>query len=252
MHDAIRLRKESGFSLVELSIVIVIIGLIVSSVLVGQDLVRSAEIRALVSQYERFNKATATFKDKFSGLPGDIKANARFGFGNAATEADVAENGLLTDSAQAHADNDGEYVLFWNHLGTNGANLLEANYDGNAIAAADLSPTLPQAEAGGYWGAFSTAAGDNYYIYGATYNGSDATWATADVLSPKDAYNVDQKIDDGKPGRGIMQAQDGNGTNPLTAPANGATACIDVAGADSVYNVNVGEDVCTFSVLMRI
>jgi len=242
--------KAPGFSLVELSIVIVIIGLIVSSILVGQNLIRSAEIRALVSQYESFNNATATFRDKYSALPGDIDANGRYNFGLA--EASVVENGLLQDATPAHADHNGEYTLFWNHLGTGGANLIKNSYAGGAITAS-LDTTLPQSEVGGYWGTFSTSSGDNYFIFGAAHNGTDATWMTEDIISPQDLFTVDRKIDDGKPGRGILRAQDGHATQPLTAPdAAGADACATAATADGDYDLTITEPTCSFSIKMRI
>ena len=63
--------KNKGFTLIELSIVLVIIGLIVGGVLVGQDLIKAAEIRATVSQVEGYNSAVNTFRLKYNGLPGD-------------------------------------------------------------------------------------------------------------------------------------------------------------------------------------
>jgi prepilin-type N-terminal cleavage/methylation domain-containing protein len=71
-----------GFTLIELSIVLVIIGLIVGGVLVGQDLIRAAEVRAQITQIEKFNTAVNTFHGKFGALPGDMDAltAANFGF----------------------------------------------------------------------------------------------------------------------------------------------------------------------------
>jgi len=63
--------KRSGFTLVELSIVLVIIGLLVSGVLMGRDLIRAAEIRAGISQIEKYNVAINAFKLKYDCLPGD-------------------------------------------------------------------------------------------------------------------------------------------------------------------------------------
>src|SRR5579872_6907625 len=74
------MNKESGFTLVELSIVLVIIGLIISSVLVGQDLIRSAELRATVTQLEGYNAAVGTFRGKYNGLPGDVAGAVNYGF----------------------------------------------------------------------------------------------------------------------------------------------------------------------------
>jgi prepilin-type N-terminal cleavage/methylation domain-containing protein len=74
-------KTERGFTLIELSIVLVIIGLIVGGVLVGQDLVRAAEVRATLSQIEKYNTAVNTFRDKYGYIPGDVTSTAASQFG---------------------------------------------------------------------------------------------------------------------------------------------------------------------------
>src|SRR3954466_4808654 len=74
-------RRIQGFTLIELSIVLVIIGLIIGSVLVGQDLIEAATIRATVSQLEKYKTAVGTFRTKYNALPGDIKSSEATGFG---------------------------------------------------------------------------------------------------------------------------------------------------------------------------
>lgn len=249
-----RLPYSHGFSLVELSIVIVIIGLIVSSVLVGQNLVRSAEIRGLVSDYERFNQASATFKERYAGLPGDFDLNGRFGVGVAKTDTSVTPtNDLLEDDTGATSGtvHDGEYVLFWNHLTV--TELLAGAFDGISIdtAGEDLSPTLPQSKAGGYWGTYSDGT-DNFYIYGAAYNGTTNAYFTENALSPRDMLSVEQKLDDGRPNRGIMRARGADASDPLTDPTVAATDCATSIALDGIYRVDNNTAECTFSLLMRI
>ncbi len=72
--------KDRGYTLIEMSIVLVIIGLIVGGILVGQNLIHSAKIRYTVSQYERFNTATNTFIGKYNCLPGDCANATTFNF----------------------------------------------------------------------------------------------------------------------------------------------------------------------------
>src|ERR1017187_6744999 len=74
--------RNRGFTLIELSIVLVVIGLIVGGVLVGQDLIKAAQVRAEVTQLEKFNSAVNTFRVKYAYLPGDIPDPdaSRFGF----------------------------------------------------------------------------------------------------------------------------------------------------------------------------
>lgn len=67
-----------------MSIVLVIIGLIVGGVLVGQDLIRAAGVRATISQIEKYNTAVNTFRGKYGALPGDLNASVATQFGFAA------------------------------------------------------------------------------------------------------------------------------------------------------------------------
>lgn len=67
--------KKSGFTLIELSIVLVIIGLIIGGVLVGQNLIRTAQLRGDITAIDKFDAAANTFKLKYGCIPGDC-ANA--------------------------------------------------------------------------------------------------------------------------------------------------------------------------------
>lgn len=66
------LPQKAGFTLIELSIVLVIIGFLVGGVLVGQTLLTAAAVRAQATQIEKYNAAVNTFYGKFQYLPGDM------------------------------------------------------------------------------------------------------------------------------------------------------------------------------------
>lgn len=233
---------QKGFTLVELSIVLVIIGLIISSVLVGQDLVRAAELRATVTQYEQFNSAVATFRGKYSGLPGDVAGNTNFGFvGNGNGDNVLAATGVAGHAA-------GENVYFWNHLGSSGAALISGSYDGAAITttAGDINTATPRAKAGENWGVFA-AGGINYFILGATNPGTNSYQTTAAMLTALDARSLDEKIDDGRPIRGVVRAKGAHASSADTDPTydqgsnaeactGGAAADLATEGATATYN----------------
>jgi prepilin-type N-terminal cleavage/methylation domain-containing protein len=61
-----------AFSLVELSIVLVILGLLVGGVLSGQSLIHAAELRAVTTEYQKYMTAVRSFKDKYFASPGDM------------------------------------------------------------------------------------------------------------------------------------------------------------------------------------
>jgi prepilin-type N-terminal cleavage/methylation domain-containing protein len=221
-------RTQKGFTLVELSIVLVIIGLIISSVLVGQDLIRGAEIRSTITQYENFNSAVGTFKGKYGGLPGDVKGKTDYGWLSSGDDGDG--DGIL----DGHAAHTNEVVWFWNHLGATGAALISGTFTGADISTSALS--TPKGKVGSQWGVFS-ASDINYYILGAKVANSGTNYTTEGFLVPLDAKNIDDKIDDGRPGRGLVQARGAGNSDPDAGAVNTCASAVSsgVPTAASTY-----------------
>ena len=133
---------KNGFTLVELSIVLVIIGLIIGGILVGQDLIHSAQIRAQVSQMEKLNTSVHTFKLKYDGIPGALLSTDAKAFGLFASTNGTARpwgdgNGIL-ESGNAGCNGAGltncfyaELLIFWRHLSD--ANLIDGTYAPNNL-----------------------------------------------------------------------------------------------------------------------
>ena len=67
-----------GFSLVELAIVLVILGLLIGGVLSGQSLIRASELRSVTQQYQSIIAATVSFRDKYFAIPGDMNNASQF------------------------------------------------------------------------------------------------------------------------------------------------------------------------------
>jgi prepilin-type N-terminal cleavage/methylation domain-containing protein len=121
-----------GFTLIELSIVLVIIGLVVGGVLVGRDLIAAAAERAQISQIESFNSAVNTFYGKYGYLPGDIPAAPahQFGFAARGTNPGQGDGNGVIQSWFANSYIIGMHVaigengMFWNDLTyANGQNI---------------------------------------------------------------------------------------------------------------------------------
>ena len=253
-------RDTQGFTLMELSIVLVIIGLIVGGVLVGQDLIRGAEIRATVGQVEKFNASVNTFRSKFNGVPGDLKAADAAALGLFAETGGAAGavghqdgNGVLDGGSAGSVAGIGETIEFWRHLAD--ANLIDGSYGvtGNSAIAAGtgqaggnvtvIGQTLPPAKLGrdNYLAAFS-AGGLNYYQF------APITGLTADTgaygfgaygMSPVESYNVDAKIDDGMPNAGQVVARGIAALNaaPSVNAASTASTCTIGSGIGTdTYN----------------
>lgn len=114
---------SSGFTLVELSVVLVIIGLIAGGIMLGQDLIHAAEIRATIAQIEQFESGVTAFKTKYGCLPGDCMDAAAVGFDPAtAGNGDGLIGALAGTGACAYLLGGcsdqivGEYTNFWYHL----------------------------------------------------------------------------------------------------------------------------------------
>ena len=88
---------KHGFTLIELSVVLVIIGLIVGGVMVGQNLIEASKIRAQINQIEEIETQINTFKLKYNCLPGDCSSATSF-FGatyGANTVVDGNDDGII-------------------------------------------------------------------------------------------------------------------------------------------------------------
>ena len=248
--------NKRGFTLIELSIVLVIIGLIVGGVLVGQDLIRAAEVRATIAQIEKYNTAVNTFRGKYNALPGDLNAATAtaFGFQARGTAPGMGDgNGLIEGTKAGAADGfvqGGETTTFWSDLSVGNPatpmniNLVDGAFSSAApgtvaaIASTALGSYFPPAKLGrGNFIYVYSTGGVNYYGMSNLTSISAAGAVTSGVsVTAQQAYNIDKKMDDGFPTTGNAQASyDGadageNGTataSAHTASPAAATDCYD-------------------------
>jgi prepilin-type N-terminal cleavage/methylation domain-containing protein len=234
-------KETAGFTLIELSIVLVIIGLIVGGVLVGQDLIRAAYVRAQISQIEKFNTAANTFYGKYQALPGDMNlttaqasgfatvwsgtargACGGWGDGNGVIEGYGGNGAACGTPTGSGAGQNGETIQFWEELSiANGLNLnlIEGSYMGAQVGGVNTVIGMPAffptakigrgnyifAWSGGPY--YATGNGTNYFeisipISIASYNNV----STSSGLTVAEAYNIDRKTDDGFPQSGNVTA----------------------------------------------
>ncbi len=243
--------KRSGFTLVELAIVLVIIGLIIGGVLVGQDLIKAATVRAAISDIEKFNAAATTFRGKYGGLPGDLAAARAVEFAlsagadtNATGAAGLRDgNGILEGGAGGSIALGGEYYLFWKDLGATG--LVGGTYPGEptnvpfpqaAVTLATVNTYIPRTKLRDSASILAySQVGRNYYYVGAiTAATTTGTITTAAAITGIEAKSIDEKVDDGNPRTGIALSYSNLTTLTAIPGSNANTNCITTAG---LYNV---------------
>jgi prepilin-type N-terminal cleavage/methylation domain-containing protein len=207
-----------GFTLFELAIVLVIIGLLVGGVLLGNDLIKAAQLRNVVKEAEELRTAINTFKAKYHKWPGDTdEASQYWGAQTIDGNNDGVLSVLAADNNYNMGDGDDgpEYLRVWQQLGL--AELISGNYTGLPAAGTPYVPgiNMPPTRfdhTGGYvvWDNRGLQ-GSNVYIPNLVEWRSKMAlvlagqWAPGDsdwpfyvgLLMPADAYAIDAKSDDG-------------------------------------------------------
>lgn len=204
------LHTQAAFSLVELSIVLVILGLLAGGILGGQSLIKAAELRSIGKEYEQWMTATYTFKNKYMALPGDFTKAASVW--NESWNGDGNGNIDFPLAVGQH----GEIFTFWQQLAL--AGLINGDFTGicgpTSLEDSIIGENVPGSRySGGGWSVYWISPTtditaewfdldyDNVYEFGASFVGYDTG---APILKPEEAWNLDMKFDDGKPGKGAM------------------------------------------------
>lgn len=249
--------NQKGFTLVELAIVMIIIGLLIGGVLKGQQLIENAKVTSTVSSMKGFQAAQVIFQDTYSALPGDIR--------NAAARIPGCEAGNTNDCAGGNGDsivgrqftdfdpggeipdfNTGgvgspnqENTQYWKHLALSD---LITGVDPSAATDTDTAwgETNPASSVtGGY-----TIAFWNYVEGPAVVNGH-SVFLTREldgfsgvtrgigVMTSKAAASVDRKVDNGRPYQGNIWSM------------NPSSGCIifDAGGGDFTQRARYNEQV---------
>ena len=193
----------TGFTLVELTIVIVVIGLLLGTIVWGQELVGSSRTKAVIIQLNELSAAVTAYRDRYRQIPGD-DTGAQGRWGLTAVPAAVPSspgNGVVDGAYNAlTAVPEPESRLFWWHLRQAGFLAGPIDPANTALAAAQPVNTV-----GGMMGV-TTGAG------AATVGLTGLIVCTAN-LPAKIASAVDIRVDDGTSAAGTVRAQRQTGPN---------------------------------------
>jgi prepilin-type N-terminal cleavage/methylation domain-containing protein len=225
-----------GFTLVELSIVLVIIGLLVGGVLVGRDLIKAAEIRSQIKQIEEFKTAANAFRLKYGYLPGDIPPAQASQFGFFTFTGSYAGKPYLFTYAPfgykrygfGNGSGDietGEDYVFWQHLSE--ANMIAGTFGGGVNAPNYLKADTTAPLTGGQpVNPIANINAKDLFLPNAKLTSTDRHILVSAIrvytnfqfpintpfansfsfgATPNQSFAIDSKIDDGVAGKGAVR-----------------------------------------------
>lgn len=234
-----------GFSLLELSIVIAIIGLIVAGVFAGTHMLDSSKNKAFISEIQKYKMAIDSFKERYNSLPGDLRSAERYWGTYSSTNPEGTRNG----NGNKHIDI-AEIFAGWHQLAL--SKIITGNFfvslEGSNNPGAHI-PTLgvevPKSKHllnvgfgfrggkkiyssnGKYWeDALGRKISGEYLEIGNSKQGT--SYLNKAVFTNEAAFFIDQKIDDAKPGSGIF----------LVSATDNSNGCINGNNHQTEYNLN--------------
>ena len=188
--------RQGGFTLIEIAIVLVIIGLLLGGVLKGQELITGARVRNFIQQQDGIKAAYFGFLDRYRALPGDYsQASTNIpSLGTVCTTGTPGNgdgDGTIEFGAQPH-----ENLLVWEHLSKSG--FINGSYTCATAATSATSPSNP-------YGALLNLQYDTLYQGSGgsanRHNLKTGTQVPSDILA-----EIDRKVDDGSPTQGSFRA----------------------------------------------
>ncbi|MDM8546932.1 prepilin-type N-terminal cleavage/methylation domain-containing protein [Candidatus Venteria ishoeyi] len=178
-------RQHAGFTLIEISIVLVIIGLLLGGVLKGQELIENAKLKRMNNDFSGIATGAYSYLDRYAAIPGDDSdAKTRWTIDSNPTSPDGALGDGVLDGAWNVATTETGY--FWDHLRRS-----------NLITGGQGTKMPVHAFAG------KIGVADGYLAL-------TGPVICMDNINGKRAEIIDKQLDDGQPGTGVLRAEAAN------------------------------------------
>lgn len=224
------MHKQRGFTLVEIAIVLVIIGLLLGGILKGQELITSARVRNIADQNSGVQAAYYGFIDRYRQVPGDWNAtNAAQAIPTVTTGGD--DSGRL-DGTNAWV----EALALWEHLSK--AGFIQGSYPGGSAQPTSASNSAPRNAFNGYLFLFRTADYDDPGTPVERLNLVLGEGIPVNVLR-----ELDLKVDDGLPESGVIRHAVASGATFSTL-GQSIAGCVDDSGATTIWDIAGNEQLC--------
>lgn len=230
---------QAGFTLVEIAIVIVVVGLLMGAMLKGQELVHGAQVKNLASQQDGIKAAFLAFADRFGAPPGDY-AHAGTYVSCRGTCLNGNGNGRVeNNAAPANGSEAREDLLAWEHLSA--AGFIAGQYFLNPGETAASDSNSPKNRFGihlqiAFDANFGLDASKN-----ACHNIKTGNQVPASLLA-----EADHKFDDGRPHSGAFQFSTYTVPGGIAPDNSGAAAssCVSGQALDARWNATAGLANC--------
>ncbi len=199
-------RKQSGFTLVEIAIVLVVIGLLLGGILKGQQLINSARVRNLADQNSGVQAAYYGFIDRFRNLPGDmVPANACTAVG-AAVDPLCGGIPVIGGNGDGRITTVAEAGAVWSHMSV--AGFLTGTFSGATLAAANYQTGVANGAVppNAFQGPILLAHTTSYQNNTARSTVARLAYSFGGNIPVPLLRDLDQKLDDGIAGSGVLRS----------------------------------------------
>lgn len=265
-------RKIAGFSLVELSIVIIIIGLLFVGITGGSKLIEQAKLKTVINDLNKIDRIFRVFYTAYNELPGDFEGASNLW---SCSNCNGNGDGVIGFTGVFPYTNS-EHVKIWKHLeyaelldqsvtgvmNSSGAyfsnqNAYQFKYNSNAIA---VVQDATDAWTKGWMNNYDYRGKNVIHITPVDFGYIGASTA---LFTPKDLYSIDSKIDDGKPRKGKIYGfnpvrdnnADWDGVNGSSGPFCSLISTktnVTAAQMDSdEYSLSSDQKLCVITVDLR-